>query len=60
MIKQDVIILMEQLRQKGLSQAEIAVALGKNTQTIWSWGSKTQPNRMPDKANFEKLQELLG
>ena len=58
--KEDVIILMAQLRQKGYSQEELAVKLGRTQQTIWAWGSKVKPDRVPCISEFEALQGLLG
>jgi len=56
--KIEVIALMKALREKGYTQEELGVALGRTTQSIWAWGSNTT-KRVPAKSDWEVLNHLL-
>ena len=60
-IKSEVVEVMKQLKARGYGHEELAVALGKKTQTIWAWSSNAPIaiKRIPDKANFTILKRLL-
>ena len=57
-LKSDVIKLLEDLKEKGLSREELAVAIGKSSQTIYDWGQADKP-RVPGKSDYEVLKRLL-
>jgi len=56
--KDKVIKLMEALKEKGFTDAQLAVELERTTQTIWAWRSKGKYN-MPCRAEFDFLNGLL-
>lgn len=57
--KEEAIKLLQDLKAKGYSQEELAVMLGVTQQTIWCWSSKTMPNRVPRKGDYELLKRVL-
>lgn len=56
-IKEDVVKVMAELKEKGYSQEEIAVMLGRTQQTIWAYGSGAT-DRVPCKSDYEVLKRL--
>jgi hypothetical protein len=56
-IKEEIIRVIKELKDKGHSPEELAVMLGRSHQTIWAWGSLAS-NRVPCKGEYEVLKRL--
>ena len=55
--KAEVVAVMKQLREKGYRLEELAVALNRSNQTIWSWSSQAT-ERVPSKSDYEVLKRM--
>lgn len=59
--KDETITLLKLLHKRGLTFEELAVKLGRTSQTIWAWSSpaKSQKHRIPCKMDFMALEQML-
>jgi hypothetical protein len=59
-VKEEAVRLLAELRNKGYSNEELAVMLGRTAQTIWAWGSVSAQGkeRVPPKSDYEVLKRL--
>jgi hypothetical protein len=60
--KSDTVKLLEELKLKGFTHDEIAVYLGRRSQTVWAWSSmsKAQAGRVPSKGDYELMKHLAS
>ena len=55
--KSEVVAVMRQLREKGWSNEELAIKLGKTSQTIWRFQSLTSKG-IPCLSDYRELKAL--
>ena len=57
--KEDVMDIMNRIRCRGITQARVAKALGRNKMTVWAWGSGNRLKRVPCKSEYEALIKIM-